>query len=348
MIKKTLFGNISNEKDIYIFTLENEDITVKILNYGATVNSIIVPDKNGNKIDISLGYDTIQNYQLQDKYIGAIIGRCANRIGNGKFKLNNKDYTLCINNGLNHLHGGTKGFDKHIWDWQIYDNDKLLLTLSSPHMEEGYPGNIDVQILYTITSDNRLIIDYKAVCDEDTIFSPTSHIYFNLDGHNSGDVLNQELKLYSNMFTVNDKNSLPTGEILNVQNTPMDFRSFKKIGKDINSNYFQILYGNGFDNNWILDGKPNEFKKAAEAFSTKSGIKLTTETTFPGIQFYSGNFLDGIVKGKGKAEYLKRYGFCLEAGFYPNAVNINTFPSPILKKYEIFHHITSYKFETIS
>ncbi|HCW53859.1 MAG TPA: galactose-1-epimerase [Clostridium sp.] len=346
-ISKKLFGTIENEHNIYIYTLENsKGMKVSIINYGGTVTSCVVPDKDNNCVDVVLGYDNIEDYLKGDKFFGAIIGRFGNRIKDGKFTLNGQTYTLACNNGPNHLHGGNKGFDKVIWDVVIDDEHPNTLKLSylSKDGEEGYPGNLNVTVTYSLTEENELEINYSAVCDSDTIVNLTNHTYFNLNGHSSGNVLNQKLMINADYFTVNDKLSIPTGEIRAVKGTPMDFTVLKEIGQDINADYEQLAFGNGFDHNWVLNTKGNLTQKAAHAVSESTGITLDMYTTQPGVQFYSSNFLDGSDIGKDKNPYNFRNAFCLETQHFPDCINHDNFASPILKAGEQYNQKTVYKF----
>lgn len=346
-ITKKLFGIIENEFNVYLYTLENsKGMKVSITNYGGTVTSCTVPDRNNNFVDVVLGYDNLNDYVKGDKFFGAIIGRFGNRIKNGKFTLNGQVYSLATNNGPNHLHGGNKGFDKVIWD-AVTDNEHpntLKLSYLSKNGEEGYPGNLNVTVTYTLTEENELQINYSAVCDSDTIINLTNHTYFNLNGHSSGDVLNQKLMINANYFTVNDKYSIPTGEIQSVKNTPMDFTILKNIGQDIDTDYEQLTFGNGFDHNWILNTKGDVTQKAAHAVSESTGITLDMYTTQPGVQFYSSNFLDGSDIGKDNAIYNFRNAFCLETQHFPDCINHANFDSPILKAGKEYSQKTIYKF----
>lgn len=348
-ITKKLFGTVENEHNVYLYTLENSNgMKVSITTYGGTVTSCVVPDKNNNPVDVVLGYDNLDSYMKGDKFLGALIGRFGNRIKDGKFTLNGKEYSLFTNDGANHLHGGKKGFDKVIWDASIDSekNNVLHLSYLSKDGEEGYPGNLNVTVTYVLTEDNSLEINYSAVCDADTIINLTNHSYFNLGGHSSGDVLNQKLMINADSFTVNDKYSIPTGEIRSVKGTPMDFTEGKKIGQDINADYEQIAFGNGFDHNWILNSNGDINVKSAHAVCDSTGITLDMYTTQPGVQFYSANFLDGSDIGKDKAPYEIRNAFCLETQHFPDCIHHDNFESPILKAGEKYNQKTIYKFST--
>ncbi|MDU5722147.1 aldose epimerase family protein [Clostridium butyricum] len=346
-ISKNYYGNLEYNKTVYIYTLKNSNnMTIDILTYGGTLIYCKVPDKSGNLIDVLLGYDNLDSYLTGDKYFGALIGRFGNRIKHGKFNLNNKEYSLPINDGPNHLHGG-HGYDKVIWNDEIKNDNCLKLSYFSKDGEEGYPGNLNISVEYTLTNDNSLEIHYLAVSDSDTIINLTNHSYFNLSGHDSGDILNQKLMINAKNFTVNDKFSIPTGEIRSVKNTPMDFLSLSIIGEKINDDYEQIDFGNGYDHNFVLDTDGDINKIAAHALSEDTGIVMDMYTTQPGVQFYSGNFLDGTDIGKNNIHYIKRSGFCLETQHFPNSINCDNFSSPILKANEKYEHTTIYKFSNL-
>lgn len=350
-IEKRLFGKMPNGKDVDTYTFKNTNgMQVKICAYGGTIISALVPDKSGQLIDVILGYDNLESYLNGDKYFGALIGRFGNRIQYGKFTLNGKEYKLAQNNGENHLHGGIKGFGKVVWDAKIIEDEPNTLELSyfSADGEEGYPGNLKVKVRYVLTEDNALEINYFATTDEDTIVNLTNHAYFNLSGHSSGDVLNQKLMINADEFTVNDNYSIPTGEIRSVENTPMDFRTLTPIGKNINSDYEQIVFGKGFDHNWVLNTNGSVEVKAAQAIDENTGIIMDVYTTTPGVQFYSANFLDGSDIGKANAIYNIRNAFCLETQYFPNSINCSNFKSPILRVGETYKHKTIYKFSTLA
>lgn len=342
------FGKTNDGIESKIFTLKNSNgMEARITTYGATVVSLTAPDKNGNFDDIVLGYDTLDGYLKGDKFFGALIGRCGNRIKHGKFKINGTEYSVATNDGLNHLHGGIIGFDKVVWTANYINHraNTLKLTYISNDGEEGYPGNLNVTVTYTLSEDNALSINYKAISDKDTIVNLTNHSYFNLAGHASGDILNQNLMINSDKFTVNDKYSIPTGEVKDVAGNPMDFRNLTPIGKNINATYYdQIVFGSGYDHNWILNTDGNISDKAAQLVDESSGRVMDVYTTTPCVQFYSSNFLDGSDIGKGGFSYDKRAGVCLETQYVPNAINIDKFDSPILKAGEEYNHTTIYKF----
>lgn len=341
-ILKEKFG-INKEGDIvYNFRILNKHGNyIDVLNYGGTVKSIVVHDKNGNLVDVCLGYNTIDEYEENDGYLGAIVGRHANRIKEGKFELNGKEYQLATNDRGNHLHGGNEGFDKHMWDYSINCNS-LMLMRTSKHLEEGYPGNLIIKVDYEFNDNNELIISYEAISDCDTVVNLTNHSYFNLNGEQTETILNHTLNLQASYYTENDENCLPTGTILPVENSPFDFKISKKIGDDIENNHIQLKYGLGYDHNYILDSKEN-MKHAGYLYGDESNIKMDIYTTCPAIQFYSGNVLSDRM-GKYGTKYNKYSGLCLETQYYPNSLEHKNFPSVILKKEDIFKEKTIYKF----
>lgn len=349
-ITKRLFGITDDNKEVEIYELKNTNgMKVEICTYGGTIVSALVKDKVGTFHDVILGYDNLESYLKGNKFFGALIGRFGNRIQYGKFTLNDKEYTLAQTDGENHLHGGLKGFDKVVWNVNSIDDNTNSLELSyfSKDGEEGYPGNLNVIVTYVLTEDNAIEINYKATTDKDTIINLTNHSYFNLSGHSSGDVLNQKLMINADNFTINDKYSIPTGEIRQVEGSPMDFRTLTPMGKNISADCEQILFGQGYDHNWVLNTNGSDKIKAAEAVDENTGIVMAVYTTTPGVQFYSGNFLDGSDIGKDKAVYNKRNGFCLETQYFPNSINCANFKSPILKAGEEYLHKTIYKFSTL-
>lgn len=344
-ISSKSFGSTEAGK-VTMYTLKSgTGVTVKVLSLGGILHSIEVPDKNGKGVDIALGFDNLKAYSGGGRYIGALIGRNSNRLAKGSFTLNDTLYQLSVNDGNNQLHGGINGFDQKIWEVKEAGTCRLKLTCKSVAGEEGYPGNLEMTVLYTL-EDKTLTIDYTATADEDTLCNPTNHVYFNLNGHNSGDVLGQYVQLFAGKFTPADKESLPTGEIASVSGTPMDFLKATKIGERIESDFAQLTMAGGYDHNWVLDGYKGtgEPFAAAYCYSETTGITLSCATTLPGIQFYTGNYLDGSEEGKGGVRYQKRNGFCLETQFFPNAMVNPNFIQPILRKGQIYHSVTAYTF----
>lgn len=346
-IIREAFGTTPDGRKVDIFTLTNiRGMTARITNFGGAVVSLMVPDRNDKFEDVVLGYDNLEGY-FDCPYFGAIIGRHANRIEDACFELNGVEYKLAKNDGRNHLHGGNTGFDKVLWDAGIIEKDgkeALILTYCSKDGEENYPGNINVQVVYYLTEDNSLGIEYYAVSDKDTVLNLTNHSYFNLSGHSSGDVKWHKLMINADSFTVVDNECIPTGEIRPVKGTPMDFTELTPIGVGMACDDEQIVCGKGYDHNWVLKVSGQKPEKAAELVDPRSGRIMEVYTTKPGIQFYSGNFLDGTNIGKGGSVYAKWSGLCLETQFFPNAVKHSHFPSPILKEGDKYRHTTIYKF----
>lgn len=344
-----LKNNIENEidnKPIYIYSLENENSKIEITNFGGIILSFITKDKDGKKDDIVLGYDNFENYKITTTYFGAIIGRYANRIAKACIEVNGIKYDLAKNDCNNHLHGGIKGFNRVVWDSEILkdtDGEYLKLSYLSKDGEENYPGNLEVVVEYRLSNENELIIKYFAKSDKDTIVNLTNHSYFNLSGHASGDILNHKVKIYATNITASDKESIPTGEIRNIIGTPLDFTKLKEVGRDINKNYDQLINANGYDHNWIIDDYTGNLKKAAEVVDENSGRVLEVFTTKPGIQFYTGNFLNENEIGKGGVKYRSRQGLCLETQYFPDSLNHKGFSNVILKAGEEYNHTTIYK-----
>ena len=340
-MESKFFGFNAKGEKITLYTLKGDNIQVDIMDQGGTIVAIRTPDKNGNLIDVCLGYDDVSGYEANGGYIGALIGRVGNRIGGGKFSLNGKDYQLNLNDGgINHLHGGNEGFDKKVWAVEI-DGDKLVLTTSAKDGEENYPGDIDVKVVYYVVGD-ELFIEYNAVSNQDTLCNLTNHCYFNLEGNGATDVYNQTLTIDADSITPVDSGLIPHGEFLKVEGTPFDFKQAKPIGQDIYADNEQLKICGGYDHNFCINTN-GEFKTFATAYSSKTGVEMVCKTDLPGVQFYSGNFLDNV-KGKNGAIYNKRAGFCLETQVYPNAINCPEYPSYVLKKGDKYHTKTSYAF----
>ena len=339
---KTTFDYTKDNELVSLYHLENKNgAFMEILDYGCRVRSICVPDRNGELRDVCLGYPSICDYETDEANLGAAIGRYANRIGQSRFILNEKEYPVDANDGRNHLHGGFKGFHFRMWD-AAFEDDKLIFTRSFPDGEDGYPGNLDMKITYEWTDDNCFHITYEGICDQDTILNVTNHTYFNLDGREDGSVLGHELQIPAYFMTENDAESIPTGNILPVENTPFDFRNFKTIGQDIDADHIQLKYGVGYDHNLILDG--SGYRKVAIVQSPASGIRLTCYSDQPGIQLYTANYMDTLT-GKLGQTTCKRNSLCLETQHYPNSPNIPAFPSVTLKASEPFFSKTSYQFD---
>ena len=348
-ITQEVFGKISETENTDIFTLRNTaGMTVRISNYGGTIVSWTAPDKDGNFEDITLGCDSLTGYQKGVPYFGALVGRYGNRIAKGKFILDGKTYNLAVNNGVNALHGGLKGFDKVLWKAVTVDGEEpqLVLNYVSKDGEEGYPGTLSVEVIYTLTKDNSLKIDYKATTDKATVINLTNHAYFNLAGvKNSTPILDHRLTLNANKFLPVDAILIPTGELKPVSGTPFDFTKAKKIGLQINDTTdVQIKYGGGYDHCWVLADSSKSLKLAATVHEPKSGRIMEVFTTEPAIQFYTGNFMDGSNIGKGGVAYQKRTGLCLETQHYPDSPNQSKFPRVVLRPNEKYETTTVYKF----
>ena len=331
-------------KKVYLYTLTNKHgMQVKITNYGGIVTAWIVPDKNGNKSSIVIGFDSLQRYTPAVPFFGALIGRYGNRIAKGQFTLDGTTYKLATNNGPNHLHGGNKGFDKRVWDVLPIDKNKasLMLHYLSKDGEEGYPGNLDVTVKYTLTDKDELEIEYNATTDKATPVNLTNHSYFNLTGDVSNTILNHMLWINADNYTPMDNTSIPTGEIKPVKGTPFDFTSPHKVVERIDS------VRSGYDNNFVLNKKPNALKRVAYVFDASSGRKLEVYTTEPGLQFYSGNFLNPSLKTSSGQPINRRTGLCLETQHFPNSPNQPNFPNTILRPGEKFHSVTKYKLSVV-
>lgn len=344
--KNDFFKNI-NGKETTIYVLKNRNgLVSEITNYGARVVSLWVPDNNGNFDDIVLGFDNIDDYiNAKEKYFGATIGRYGNRIKEGKFIINDKEYSLEKNNGLNHLHGGNMGFGDVVWNAKQIDNQTLELNYFSKNMEEGYPGNLNVKIIYHLNNNDELKIEYFAKTDESTHVNLTHHSFFNLLGAGNETINEHLLYINANSFTPVDETLIPTGNIELVANTPFDFSLPTAIGKRINQDNNQLNYGKGYDHNYVLNNSQSEEIIAAKVFEKESGRTLEVYTNEPGIQFYGGNFLSGTI-GKHDKSYKKRAAFCLETQHFPNSPNQDNFPSTLLKPNEEYYSICIYKFST--
>lgn len=348
-IEKNYFGTLPDGTKVDIFTLKNSNnMSVEITNFGGIIVSILVPDKNGKIADVELGYKQLDKYIDNDGYLGALVGRHANRIEDAKFELNGKVYNLVKNDGNNHLHGGTIGLHNVVWAAGISEKDgmqKLVLNHTMADGEENYPGKLDVQVEYSLSDANELKIEYTAVSDKDTVVNLTNHAYFNLSGHASGDVLKHQIYINADKFTPVNNECIPIGEIREVKGTVMDFTKMKSFAEGLDSNDEQIVNGSGYDHNWVLNTKGNINEVACELYDPESGRVMQVFTTKPGVQFYTGNHLSEKLVGKDNAVYRKRTGLCLETQYFPNAMKHENFPSPILRANEKYHHITIYKFQ---
>ncbi|HYT69713.1 MAG TPA: aldose epimerase family protein [Vicinamibacterales bacterium] len=341
-VTKTTTKAMFQGKPIEMATLKNtHGMEVQAISYGAIITSLKVPDRTGKVADVVLGFDQPNAYLADPPppYFGAIVGRYGNRIARGQFAIGGKTYKLATNNGPNHLHGGNRGFDKVLWDMstkQTAQGSSVVFIRTSPDGEEGYPGNLHVTVTYTLTEKNELIVDYRATTDKATPVNLTQHSYFNMAGEGSGDILGQQLTINADRYTPVDDTLIPTGELAPVQGTPFDFRQATAIGARINADNAQLKAGKGYDHNWVLNRKGAGLEFAARLADPKSGRTLDISTSEPGLQFYSGNFLDGTIKGKGGHVYAHRTGLCLETQHYPDSPNHKNFPSTILQPGKVY------------
>ncbi len=344
-VEKAPFGTVKG-KPVSLFTLQNaHGMTVKITNYGGIVTSLVVPDRGGKFADVVLGYDDLEGYLKDSPYFGALVGRYANRIAKGRFVLDGKEYKLACNNGPNHLHGGVEGFDKKVWDAEPYTASReagVILRYLSKDGEEGYPGNLKVQVTYALTEENELIIRYQAVTDKATPVNLTHHGYFNLKGAGEGDILGHEVTIEADRYCVVDGELIPTGELRPVKGTPMDFTSPHTIGERI-----AVVKG-GYDHDFLLNPPrdPDHPTLAAHVREPGTGRVMMVYTTEPSLQLYTGNFLDGTITGKGGKVYKKHYAFCMEAQHFPDSPNHPEFPDVILRPGRMYRQTTIYRFTT--
>ena len=349
-IDKKSFGKIKTKKaDLFTFTNDNGMI-VSITNYGGIISKIMVNDTYGNLQNIALGFDNLEEYEKNNYYFGAIIGRYANRISGGKFSINGKNFKLEKNNGKNHIHGGIVGFDKVIWKAETFKDEKstgLILSYKSKDGEGGYPGKLSCKVIYSITNKNEIEIAYEASTDKATICNFTNHSYFNLKDGGKTSILDHEIKINADYFTPIDEESIPTGKLRSVSGTPFDFSSLRLIGQLIEEDDPQIQNGKGYDHNFVIKGEAGKLRKAATVISETTGIVLDVETTEPGMQFYTGNYLEDSIIGRGNTNYDFRNGFCLETQHYPDSPNKPHFPSTLLKPGEKFTSKTIYRFSMV-
>ena len=350
-ITQKSFGKTAKGEEATLYTVTNSNgMKVSFTDYGANIVSIVVPDAKGNMADVNLGFENLAGYEENPPGFGSFIGRHANRIGESKFELNGKVYELEKNDGKNNLHGGFVGYNKFLYETEVYEDEDIAsveFSRLSPHMEQGFPGNLDVTVTYSLTENNELVIEYLAVSDRDTIVNLTNHAYFNLAGHNAGSVLDHKVWIKANQFTPTTPDLIPTGELWDVAGTPMDFRTLKSIGQDIELDYEPLKLGGGYDHNFVLDCSGTQVEKVAELIEEISGRKMEVFTDLPGLQMYTANMLNPVKNGKGGATYNKRYGVCFETQFFPNSCNTKNFPSCVLKAGKEFDSVTIYKFSTI-
>ena len=333
-IEKIQFGKTIDGIDVEQYIMSNnKGMEISIIDYGGIITSWTAADKKGDYKDIVLGFNTLAEYEAETPYFGALIGRYSNRIAEGKFNLEGQEYTLAVNNGVNHIHGGLKGFDKVVWDAKTILNDStvsLELSYLSKDMEEGYPGNLKAKVTYTLNNEDELSVIYEATTDKPTIVNLTQHSYFNLTADFNQDILGHEIVINADSYLPVDDTLIPTGEFREVNKTPFDFRKSKAIGKQINDENAQLEIGNGYDHCWVLNDQDKGLRFVASAYEAVSGRLLEVYSDKPGIQFYTGNFLDGTLPTKSKGTYQIRTGFCLETQHYPNSPNQDNFPSVIL------------------
>lgn len=347
-VERAPFGAMPDGRAVEIFTLRNANgIEARITNYGGIITSLETPDRDGRMADILLGFDSLAPYLAGTPYFGSIIGRYGNRIGGGQFELGGETYTLATNDGANHLHGGETGFDKVLWDAEPFDNDSargVILRYTSPDGEEGYPGTLQTTVTYTLNDNDELTVDYLATTDTATPVNLTQHSYFNLGGAASGSILDHQLMIAAAAYTPVDSTLIPTGEIVSVEGTPFDFRNATAIGDRIDAGHPQLVAGGGYDHNFVLDRAGDGLELAARVTHPGTGRVLEIHTTEPGIQFYSGNFLDGTITGKDGHAYGHRGGFCLETQHYPDSPNKPSFPSTVLRPGEEYRTRTVFTF----
>jgi aldose 1-epimerase len=334
-VARAAFGRLPEGQAVESFTLTNaRGVEVRAISYGAIIVSLRVPDRDGRLGDVVLGHDALQGYLDKPAYFGALIGRYGNRIAGGRFSLDGKTYALVTNNGPNHLHGGTRGFDKVLWKAEPFERPGeagIVFTRRSPDGEEGYPGNLDVRVTYALNDRNELSFEYFATTDKPTIVNLTQHSYFNLAGDGKRDILGHELVIEADRFTPVDQTLIPTGVLAPVAGTPFDFRKPTAIGARIAADHEQLRHGGGYDHNYVLNRRRDGLAPAARVYEPTTGRTMDVATTEPGLQFYSGNFLDGSIKGKGGHAYARRYGFCLETQHYPDSPNKPDFPSTVVR-----------------
>ncbi len=342
-ITSAAFGTLPDGREAHLYTLTSRELSVAVTDYGARVVSIVSPDRNGTRADVALGFDRLDGYLGDHSYFGAIVGRYANRIAAGRFSLDGHPYTLATNNGANHLHGGRSGFDQQLWHAQI-EAGTLALRYRSQAGEEGYPGNLDVEVRYRLRG-RELSIEYRASTDADTIINLTNHSYFNLSGDPRHSIVDESLLIAADRYTPVDRGLIPTGRLASVAGTPFDFRRSRPIGASIEDRRDeQIVFGRGYDHNWVLNDQGDSLHFAARVEDPASGRALEISTTQPGLQLYSGNFLDGTTIGKGDVAYAHRSGLCLEAQHFPDSPNHAGFPSTRLRRGQSWRALTVYRF----
>ncbi len=343
-MRRESFGKTKEGKEVFLYHLENsKGMEAAVTNYGANLVSLLVPDKEGELRDVVLGFDWVAGYESNPSFFGALIGPSANRIGGASFTLNDKIYTLKKNNGENNLHSDEeKASHKRVWEAEI-QQDSLCLSLKIPDGDMGFPGNKDFKVTYTLTEENELKIHYEITSDQDTLINPTNHSYFNLKGHDQGNIMDHKITLLASAYTPTDETSIPTGEITSVEGTPMDLRRETTIGEKIDSDFEQLQFAGGYDHNWVTDDYNGKVRLIATVKAPGNMRTLEVYTDLPGVQFYAGNFIEEQI-GKGKAAYGKRSGLCLETQFFPDSINKSDFPSVIFGPDRKYESTTIYKF----
>lgn len=350
-IQKKSYGKLEDGQVVSTYTLKNKNgMTAVFTDYGANLINLLVPDKTGNTADVVLGYSNLEGYKNNAPGLGSFIGRHANRISNAEFNLNGTVYKLEKNEGENNLHGGSPGYNKLMYDAEYFEEDGsacIEFSRLSPDMEQGFPGNLDITVTYTLTDDNELVIEYLAVSDQDTLVNLTNHSYFNLSGHNSGSIFDHKVVIHADKFTPTRDDLIPTGEFSSVEGTPMDFRTLKSIGQDISADYKPLKQAGGYDHNYVLNTTGQEVEKAALLVDEKSKRAMEVFTNLPGLQFYTSNFLTPQPHSKDNADYNKHSGVCFETQYFPDSYNIKEFPSCELKAGEEYDFVTVYRFFNI-
>lgn len=346
-----VFGELPDQTPVHLYHLTNKNGTeASFTNLGGVWVSMKTADQNGKLEDVVLGYDSVKHYLENPPHFGALVGRSANRIAGGKFTLNGKTYELAVNNGPNNLHSGPDYYEKRIWDAVAEDvkqGTRLTFSLESPDGDQGFPGHARITVSYLLTEDDSVQIDYHVVSDQDTVVNMTNHSYFNLAGHGAGGIEKQKVWINADFFTDINEDLIPTGELLPVKGTPMDFTAMKEIGQDLEAGYRPLRLAGGYDHNWVLNHKPGQLVLAAKAVDEESGRCMEVYTDLPGIQFYTANFLEDDFPGKEGASYGRRSAYCFETQYYPNAVNTPQFPSPVLKAGEEYRTVTIYHFDRV-
>ncbi|MGO5051345.1 aldose epimerase family protein [Lachnospiraceae bacterium LCP25S3_G4] len=344
-IKISEFGSTSKGEEAKLYTMTNKNgMQVSVTDYGATLVSAWVPDQDCNLVDVVLGYDDVSGYERsKGTFFGASVGRNANRISKASFQLNGKTYQLEKNDNGNNLHSGTDYWSKRMWQVRSKNETSITLTLHSANGDQGYPGALDMEVKYSLTKDNELKIEYFSTPNEDTIINMTNHSYFNLNGHSNGSILEQLVWIDADYYTENNEKSIPTGELVEVKGTPMDFTVAKSLGRDIYADYKALHIGHGYDHNWVLNNR-GKFAKVAEMESLDNGIVMEVLTDLPGVQLYTANFLDGSELGKGGYPYPERSGVCFETQYFPDAIHHAEFKGPICKAGDVYRTTTMYRF----